>query len=66
MEHFTNNNTEGFNTEELQDLNVALNTLAQLGFNNDENHISDFLLNFYTPGTTPIQYVKEYIYRKGA
>lgn len=60
MTRFTENNTEGFTTEELAEMNKALDTLAAEGFANDENHISDFINNEYVPGMTAAEYVAAY------
>ena len=60
MARFTEQNTEGFTTEELNELNKALDMLAAEGFADEENHISDFLNNAYVPGMTAAEYVDAY------
>ena len=60
MTYFTADNTEGFTAAELNEMNRALEMLADEGHKNDENHISDFINNAYFPGRTADDYVAAY------
>lgn len=59
MTYFTEDNTEGFTTRELDTMNAALDILAAEGIENDENHVSDFINNAY-PCETAEEYVAAY------
>lgn len=60
MTRFTTDNTDGFTTAELAEMNRALDMLAAEGCENDENHISDFINNHFVPGTTAEEFVAAY------
>jgi hypothetical protein len=60
MTRFTEQNTEGFTSEELAEMNKALDMLADEGRDDDMNHISDFINNAYVPGMTAVEYVAAY------
>jgi hypothetical protein len=49
-----------FTAAELNEMNRALDLLAEEGCLNEENHISDFINNQYVPGTTAEEYVAAY------
>lgn len=66
MTRLTENNTYGFTANELREMNDALDRLAAMGHEDDENHISDFINNQYQPEKTSDEYVSAYLARLNA
>lgn len=61
MAYFTESNAEGFTTEQMDEMNRAIDILAAKGFADTENHISDFINNAFTGNDDAEYYVAAYL-----